>query len=256
MATIPLPAPTDKLSCTAALDQAYALAVEKLPEHTHSRLAKGLALVQSGGVFETDDGYFEVASQREGAQPHRVTCTTCDCDWAAFNPGAICTHMASVMLIKKSLRLVAHAQTDRPLPATDAHGEKTLVDVTDLVEVTPEPAPAPHHAVPDILRENTVMIQGKPFVKVAGLLALAHQRGLQSLRTTFTYNDAELALAECTAVFPFGTYTDVGDADRANVNAKVKASFRRVAATRATARALRQALGVGMVAVEELESTD
>jgi hypothetical protein len=90
-------------------------------------------------------------------------------------------------------------------------------------------------------------------VKVAGLLALAHQRGLVELRTTFTYNDPELALAESTAVFPFGTFTDVGDACETNVNAKVKGSFRRVAATRATARALRQALNIGLVAVEELE---
>ena len=39
-----------------------------------------------------------------------------------------------------------------------------------------------------------VLIQGKPFVTFAGLLALAHQRGLQ-LRVQWTYNDAELSLA-------------------------------------------------------------
>jgi hypothetical protein len=256
MTTVTYPVEQAKFTCTTALTQAYNLALAKLPEATHGRLAKGLALVQAGQVFETEPGHWEVASQREGALPHRVTCTTCDCDWAAFNPGDICTHRAAVMLMKKSLRLLAHAQTDCPLPEADAHEGEHLVDVTDLVEVTPEPAPAPRGAEADILRENTVLIQGKPFVKVAGLLALAHQRGLQSLRTTFTYNDAELALAECTAVFPFGTFTDVGDADKANTNAKVRAHFRRVAGTRATARALRLALNISMVAVEELSEAE
>ena len=63
------------------------------------------------------------------------------------------------------------------------------------------------------------------------MLELAHQRGLQSLGVTFTYNDPELALAQATAVFPFGAFTDVGDASPGNTNQKVRAHFRRVAAT-------------------------
>jgi hypothetical protein len=47
-----------------------------------------------------------------------------------------------------------------------------------------------------------VQIQGKPFVKFAGLLDLAHQRGLQSLKVAWTYNDAELSLAHAVAAFP------------------------------------------------------
>jgi hypothetical protein len=97
-----------------------------------------------------------------------------------------------------------------------------------------------------------VLIQNKPFVRFAGLLELAHQRGLQSLGVTFTYNDPELSLAQATAVFPFGTFTDVGDASPGNTNQKVRAHFRRVAATRASARALRLALNINMVALEEL----
>jgi hypothetical protein len=62
---------------------------------------------------------------------------------------------------------------------------------------------APHHIA---------MIQGKPFIKFAGLLELAHKRGLQELRVEWTYNDAELSLAHAVAVFPFGTFQDSGDA--------------------------------------------
>ncbi len=96
------------------------------------------------------------------------------------------------------------------------------------------------------------MIQGRPFVKFSGLLELAHQRGLQELRTAWTYNDAELSLAHAVAVFPFGTFEDSGNATEENVNRKVAPHYRRCALTRASARALRLALGVDSVAVEEL----
>ena len=96
------------------------------------------------------------------------------------------------------------------------------------------------------------MIQGKPFVKFAGLLDLAHKRGLQALKVDWTYNDAELSLAHAVAVFPFGTFEESGDATPTNTTKKVALHFRRVALTRAAARALRIALGLDMVAAEEL----
>jgi hypothetical protein len=92
----------------------------------------------------------------------------------------------------------------------------------------------------------------KPFVKFAGLLELAHQRELQALKVDWTYNDAELSLAHAVAVFPFGTFEESGDATPANVNKKEAPYFRRCALTRAAARCLRLALGLDMVAVEEL----
>jgi hypothetical protein len=52
--------------------------------------------------------------------------------------------------------------------------------------------------------------------------------------------------------FPFGTFTECGDATPDHVNRKVAPHFRRCALTRAAARALRLALGLDMVAVEEL----
>lgn len=110
------------------------------------------------------------------------------------------------------------------------------------------PVEMPHGIDP----RHVVQIQGKPFVKFAGLLDLAHQRGLQSLKVDWTFNDAELSLAHAVAVFPFGTFEESGDATPANVNKKVAPHFRRCALTRAAARVLRDALNCDMVALEEL----
>ena len=48
-------------------------------------------------------------------------------------------------------------------------------------------------------------------------------------------------------------YDDMDDATPANTNRKVAVHFRRVALTRAKARVLRDALGVDLVSVEELD---
>src|SRR5215471_12031223 len=110
MATVAIFPEIDKmLTCTAALDKAYELACAKLPETEHARLAKALALVQSGGVFETDHGYWEVASQSEGGEPHAVN-GSCDCDWRHFHPAERCTHMLAVALQKKTWQLMQASQ--------------------------------------------------------------------------------------------------------------------------------------------------
>jgi hypothetical protein len=117
---------------------------------------------------------------------------------------------------------------------------------------TARPAVLDDVPVPGISARYIVEIQGKRFVKFAGLLALAHARGLTDLTATWTYNDAGLSLAYAVAVFPFGTFTECGDASPDNVTKKVAPHFRRVALTRAKARTLRDALNVDMVALEEL----
>ncbi len=101
--------------------------------------------------------------------------------------------------------------------------------------------------------QHVVLIQGRPFVKFAGLLQMAHDRGLVALTAEWTFNDAELSLAHAVATFADGrTFEESGDASPANVTRKVAVHFRRVALTRAKARVLRDALGVDLVAVEEL----
>jgi hypothetical protein len=111
------------LTCTQALDEAYRCAVEKLPADTHGRLAKALALVQHGQVSARENGYWEVASQREGGYPHSVN-GQCDCDWAQFHPGHHCTHQLAVLLQRKTMQLMRQSPTP-------------------LVDAPPTPAPAP-----------------------------------------------------------------------------------------------------------------
>ena len=87
------------------------------------------------------------------------------------------------------------------------------------------------------------MIQGKPFVKFAGLLQMAHERGLVALTADWTYNDGELSLAHAVATFQDGRrFEECGDATPATVTTKVAPHFRRVALTSAKSRCLRDAL--------------
>ena len=98
-----------------------------------------------------------------------------------------------------------------------------------------------------------VQIQGRPFVKFAGLLQLAHESGLVELTTSWTYNDATLSLAHAVAIFADGRrFEESGDAAPDTVTKKIAPHFRRVALTRASARALRNALAIDMCAAEEL----
>ncbi len=86
-----------------------------------------------------------------------------------------------------------------------------------------------------------------------GLLALAQQQGLQSLDVRFIDVQAEMATAIATATFQDGrSFTECGDATPGNVNTNIKPHFARMALTRAKARALRDALNIGMCSVEEL----
>ena len=97
-------------------------------------------------------------------------------------------------------------------------------------------------------------LHGKMFVRYTGLLALAHERGLVSLKARFISVTADLALAEAEAIFASGlTVCEGADSTPQNVPAHIKPHFPRMALTRAKARALRDALNVSLVALEELE---
>jgi hypothetical protein len=187
----------------------------------NGRVEKACKLVLGGDVTLADDGTAQVGSLTDPAKSYLVGHGACDCKDYDRAPEHLCAHRLSVGFLRKVQELLPPAPPSVETPAG--------ID--------------PRHIV---------MIQGKPFVKFAGLLELAHKRGLQELRVEWTYNDAELSLAHAVAVFPFGTFQDSGDATRDNVTKKVAPHFRRCALTRAAARALRLALGLDMVSYEEL----
>ena len=106
--------------------------------------------------------------------------------------------------------------------------------------------------------------QGKTFCLYAGLLDLAHQNGLQSIKTTLVQvpHETNGRTAICTAtvvILKNGTeteFTGIGDAAPNNVAPAMQNCLIRMAETRAKARALRDAVNIGVAAFEELGDVD
>jgi hypothetical protein len=208
-----------------------------LPSAINGRLEKAVQLVLAGDVSQVDPNTFEVASGSEPTASYIVAFGQCPCpDTQREALGGWCQHR------------LASAIYARAKPLTTQR-----LDAADWLEAAPTPeAPAPQKAC-GIPAQFVTEIQGRQFVTYNGLLAMAHERGLQSLKADFISVTAELALAHAVATFQDGrTFEESGDATPANVNKRIAPHFARLALTRAKARALRDALNISMVAVEEL----
>lgn len=100
------------------------------------------------------------------------------------------------------------------------------------------------------------VIEEKEVATYAGLLARAHEEGLQSVTTRIVQIPSDenrgMAIVEATVTTSRGTYTGIGDANPENVNRKIVPHLLRMAETRAKARAFRDAVNIGIVALEEL----
>jgi hypothetical protein len=105
-------------------------------------------------------------------------------------------------------------------------------------------------------REGQV-VERKEVVTAKGLLHLAHRERLSKIRTRLVQSpskdNGETAVVVVLVVTQRGAFTGLGDANPRNVNARIAPHFIRMAETRALARALRAALDIGVVAIEELE---
>jgi hypothetical protein len=219
-----------------AVAEVAANARAALPD-SHGRIAKAVALVLAGDVDLLPDGTARIASQADGETIYHIVNGHCDCRDYAQAPEHWCKHRLAAALAKRAYPLAKHALDHDPGAKQD-------------VSATGHP---PHPQATPVPSEHVVMIQGKPFVKYAGLLKMAHAQGLERLSAHWLHNDPDLSLAQATATFTGGrVFTEGGDASPENTNRKVALHFRRVALTRAKARALRDALGVDLVAVEEL----
>ena len=227
------------LTFAQALLQAEAAARSTLPAELHERLSCAVSLVKDGRVFQHTDGSWQVDSTSREGLTYTVN-GVCPCDDLHYNkpPQGLCKHRIAVYLARRAMQLMA------------TPGEPVVP--TAAVE-SAIPIPPPQEPPAGIAPQHIVLIQGKPFVKFAGLLQMAHERGLVSLTADWSYNDAELSLAHAVATFQDGRrFEESGDASPANVTKKVAPHFRRVSLTRAKARVLRDALGIDLVAVEEL----
>lgn len=93
-------------------------------------------------------------------------------------------------------------------------------------------------------------------INFKGLLALAHEDGLRSVRTELIQvpgdTNNKTAIVRAMVRTRKGVFTGIGDANAGNVNRRIVPHVVRMAETRAIARAFRVAVNVGAVAVEEL----
>lgn len=109
--------------------------------------------------------------------------------------------------------------------------------------------------------EHWIERQGRKFVLYAGLLDAAHRAGLTYLASELVQagTDANGLTWICasTARFADGReFHELADASPSNVSRSMLVNMPRLAATRAKARALRDAVNVGVAAVEELGGDD
>lgn len=111
-----------------------------------------------------------------------------------------------------------------------------------------------------VKREFIVERQGRSFVLYAGLLDLAHSQGLRAIRTRLVQvpseENGQTAIVHAEVDTDRGTFSGIGDASPANVARAMLTCTIRLAETRAKARALRDAVNVGVAAFEELGETD
>ncbi|MDQ3855415.1 MAG: hypothetical protein M3281_03370 [Chloroflexota bacterium] len=109
-------------------------------------------------------------------------------------------------------------------------------------------------------REFIIERQGKSFVLYAGLLEEAHEQGLKEITTSLiqlpTPGNRNVAVCHAVVETDRGRFTGIGDASPDNVPSIMKPHIIRMAETRAKARALRDAVNVGVAAIEELADDD
>lgn len=109
-------------------------------------------------------------------------------------------------------------------------------------------------------KEYIINRQGKDFVLYEGLLDEAHQQGLKRISTTLIQipheDNGSIAVVQAEVETDKGTYSGIGDASPSNVNRMIVPHLIRMAETRAKARALRDAVNIGVTAVEELGDFD
>jgi len=108
----------------------------------------------------------------------------------------------------------------------------------------------------DIKDRNGNVVGTKDVVTYPGLLSKAHEEGLVRIRTQLiqapTKENGKTAIAKAIVMTKKGHFEGIGDASPENVNAFIAPHLIRVAETRAKARALRDAVNIGVVSFEEL----
>jgi hypothetical protein len=102
--------------------------------------------------------------------------------------------------------------------------------------------------------------QGKTVVDYAGLLDLAHRRGLKRISTKLlqapTVDNGHTCICWAEVEMEYGTFSGIGDANPQSVGKAIALHIIRMGETRSKARALRDALNINGTAREELGPDD
>lgn len=108
----------------------------------------------------------------------------------------------------------------------------------------------------EIKDRNGRVIESREVVRYAGLLSRAHDEGLKRIETKLkqlpTEENGMVAVASAVVETEKGIFSATADATLANANRRMHRFLPALAETRAKARALRDAVNIGVVALEEL----
>src|SRR5437588_6179548 len=136
-----------------AVKQVSVMAQAKLPESLHGRVQRATALVLNGAVWMEEDGHTcMVQSSKSGWYPVNGHCICAD---ASKAQDGFCKHRLSKAIYRRAGELQRE-----PVPQIST----AIADAP----ATPQGIPA----------QYITHLHGKPFVRYAGLLAIAHERGL------------------------------------------------------------------------------
>jgi hypothetical protein len=228
------------------------------------RIDTAAALVLAGAVELLEEGRTARVGSPTDGDPVYVVNGQCPCPDFPTVPGHLCTHRLAYGIAKRATELLQAPPTPLTAPSDQgAWGPSDALDDLSAEAVEADPGDTglpPEQSATATLPQETALpaqylqlIDGKPFVKYAGLLTMAHAQGLQQLDAWFTGVSDTLAVAQATATFRDGRrFSESGEATPENVGRRVRPHFARLALTRAKARCLRDALNIALCAVEEL----
>ncbi|ABW68725.1 SWIM zinc finger family protein [Desulfosudis oleivorans] len=187
-------------------------------------------------VLQTDDGSFYVESAEQKIM-YRVIFTDTDqsCVCGDFtrnsknDPGFKCKHLLAVISAVQSGSVENAAFIEKQKPRLDERFITT--------------------------------IQGREFVLYAGLLDMAHMKGIRRISVEAmqypTKENGMEAICKASVESKLGEeFVEWGDASPGNVNKMIASHILRMAATRAKARALRDYVNIGITCIEEIGNLD
>lgn len=108
----------------------------------------------------------------------------------------------------------------------------------------------------EVRDRNGRVVGTREIVKYPALLNRAHEEGLKRIETSLAQlpseSNAMTAVAHATVETAKGIFSGTGEASPENTTARVARHLISIAETRAKARALRDAVNIGVVSIEEL----